>query len=364
MPKTIASVLFACLLLAPACTTYHHQFQLGADDYVLATHDRGDGLTETYRLHVRSSTGDAMLRVETDRERVVPFLGFRLLEIDAQVGADRGVQPYSGLLVEGVYPKSAAAEAGVLAGDVLLTLDGKPMAYAVQIADFEASLVAGRVVAATVLRGQSELDLELVPTTTRRSERDTQDVPLEAAPPATRPFVGAALRGIPSVWCERIFGEPREAVVVTSVEVGSPAWLAGLRGGDLIEAVDGGPVPPVDVLVQRTRDVAAADATTTWRVRRGDDAVWEATLAPWDYSGETRFWLPLVFGLRDGVYSDRWAVGPLGLVMSNRNSYVADSRTRAVATRNVFHALLGLVRVETSPDSTEVRLLWIIRFET
>ena len=50
--------------------------------------------------------------------------------------------------------------------------------------------------------------------------------------------------------------------------------------------------------------------------------------------------------------------------MSNRNSYVADTTTREVQTRNVFHALLGLIKVDSRPEETRVRLLWFISFDT
>jgi hypothetical protein len=50
--------------------------------------------------------------------------------------------------------------------------------------------------------------------------------------------------------------------------------------------------------------------------------------------------------------------------MRNRNRYLANMATRRVQTSNVFSAVLGLFRVESSPDETEVRLLWFIRFDT
>ncbi len=55
--------------------------------------------------------------------------------------------------------------------------------------------------------------------------------------------------------------------------------------------------------------------------------------------------------------------GPCGGFFPQR-FYVADSSTRMVETRNVFHALLGLVKVDSRPDETRVRLLWFISFDT
>lgn len=353
---------FVALFLLPACTIHNGGVPLGGNDYVLATRTGADGSRESYRLSVRSSLGDATLRVVTEYERQRPFLGFQLLELDGPSAAHRGVQPYSGLLVQGVYPQSSAVEAGVLAGDVLLALDGKPTVYPAQFADLELSLVPDRVVTAKVLRGQSELDLDLVTKLLRERVSDSQDVELESAPVAEPPYAGVVLRGIPAVWCEKIFGRPCNAVVVTSVVVGSPAWLAGVRGGDLVEEVDGAPVPPVAELLRRIGEQGAAGATMQWRLRRGRDVAHDAAIALADYSGETVVWIPLVFGLVDGVYADRWSVGPFGLLLSNRNHYVVEADNRAAPTRNVFNALFGLIHVESGPHHREVRLLWFLRF--
>ncbi len=362
--KTLLATALTVPFLLPACTTYTGQYFVGSDDYVLATRDGDGGLRESYQLNVRSSVGDASLRVVSEYERDRPFLGLQLLELDGQAAAHRGVQAFSGLLVQGVYPKSSAGQAGVLAGDVLLSLDGKPTVYLAQVADIELSLVPDNVVVAKVLRGQAELDLDLVTKRMREKVNDSQDIELEHAPPSgQRPFAGVGLRGIPAVWCEKIFGHPCNAVIVTSVEVGSPAWLAGVRGGDVIEQVDGAPVPPVAELLRRIQEQGSDGASMHWSVRRGPEYAHEAEIELADYSGEANVWIPFVFGLSNGVYQDSWRVGPFGLLMNNRNHYVADTSSRLVKTRNVWNALLGLLHVESSPTETEVRLLWIIRFE-
>ncbi|MBL9077682.1 MAG: PDZ domain-containing protein [Planctomycetes bacterium] len=359
--KTRLALSFVALLLA-ACTTYTEAYYLGAEPLVLATRTLASGQRETWRLDVRSSLGDATLRREVDGERDRPWLGLRVVEIDGAIGQNRGVQPYSGLLVQEATAAGPGAAAGVLAGDVLLALDAQPMAYLAQFGAFEAGLAPRQLVRARLLRGQTEVELDLQADATRQRRQEIEDFALEVPPRTDRPFAGVTLRGIPRAQAEAIFGAAAEAVVITAVEVGSPAWRAGLRGGDRIEQVDGGPVPTVAQLSSQLRELGAAGATTTWHVRRGTDPVHEATLELGDYGGETRVWIPLVFGLTDGVLQDRWSIGPLGLLMSHRSHYLTDQRTRAVRTRNVFNLLFGLFHVDTTPATTQVRLLWLIEF--
>lgn len=355
---------FLVLSFASACTIHGDDLLLGGPDRVLATIDGEHGATQTFHLHIRSSTGDASLRIVDDYPRERPFLGFRVQELDGQSAAHRGVVPFSGLLVQGTYPQSSAAEAGVLGGDILLALDDRPTVYLAQLADYEATLAPERIVVAKLLRGQTELQVSLRTRVLRERVSESQDVELEPVPAGDRPCAGVVLRSIPPVWSERIFARPGGAVVVTAVDVGSPAWLAGLRGGDVVEAIDAGPVPPAAELARRMQEAAAEARTMQWRVRRGGDDVHDGAVALGDYSGQTVVWVPFVFGLVDGVRRDGWSVGPFGLLLNHRSSYVADNTSRAVATRSSWNALLGLIHVESSPAGGEVRLLWLIRFRT
>jgi len=363
MSRTLSALLSFSLLGLSGCVTHHGQYFVGSDDYVLASRDGPNGAKETYQLVIRSTSGDGTLRVISEYDREQAFLGFKLVEIDKRHAEKRGIKPYTGLLVTGTYPKSSAELAGILPGDVLLSLNGKETVYLNQIAEIESGLTDRQNVQAKLLRGQTDMEVTLTANLRKERVSDSQDVELESSNPH-KPFAGVNLRGIPPVWCEKMFGERRNAVVVTNVEVGSPAWTAGIRGGDVIDKVDGGPVPPVQELSRTIAERGEQKQPIRWHVTRGSSGPFEATIDLHDYSGETNVWVPLVFWLENGTYSDKWSVGPFGMVMSNKNHYVGDTSTRNVETRNVFSAILGLIRIDTGPDDTEVRLLWFIRFDT
>lgn len=358
MTRLIALCLLA-LPFAQSCTSYSEKLYLGSDDYELARHESPDGTRETFTVQ-----NGRDLHITTNYERERPFLGLKVKELNKDRATRRGVKPYSGLLVTGTYPDSSARQGGVREGDVLMSLDGKETVYVEQLSSAEGQLSGNQEVALMVLRGENEmLDLKLRTNLLREQVTDRQDIVLESAPNNPRPYAGVNLRGIPSAWSEKIFGDQRNAILVSEVEVGSPAWLAGVRGGDLIEAVDGGAVPSLADLSHTIAAKGQAGATTTWRVRREAGRVHDAEIALWDYSGTSRFSVPLLFSSSNGVYEDRWRLG-LGLIMGNRNSYDSDQSTRVVKTRNVFSALLGLIRVDSQPTETRVRLLWFIHINT
>jgi len=364
MTRTLTFLLSFLLLSLAGCVTYSTSYDIGSDDYVLATRDGPGGSKEIYQLVMRSAGGDASLRVMSEYERERPFLGFQLVELDKRHAEKRGLKPYTGLLVTGAYPKSSAEQAAILAGDVLLSLHGKETVYLTQVAEVEATLTDRQNIQARLMRGQTEMEVTMTVHLLKERITDSQDVVLEAPGGSHKPYAGVNLRGIPPVWCEKMYGERRNAIVVTTVTVGSPAWLAGIRGGDVIDSVDGAPAPTVQALLKLIRERGEQGESVRWYVTRGAAEPFEATVALSDYSGETKVWVPLVFWLDNDTASDKWTVGPFGLVMSNKNHYLPDTSTRTVQTRNVFSALLGLIRVETRPDDTEVRLLWFIRFDT
>ncbi len=106
-----------------------------------------------------------------------------------------------------------------------------------------------------------------------------------------------------------------------------------------------------------------AGQSTTWKVRREVGREYETTIYLDDYSGSKSFVFPFVFNTHNSTYEDHWRLG-MGLIMGNRNRYISDQQSRTVKTKNTFSALLGLIRVSSTPAETRVRLLWFIHFDT
>lgn len=359
MKRIIATLCLLAVPFATSCTsvsTYKHL--VGTDDYEIARRESPDGAEETFRLR----SGQA-IRLTTKYERERPFLGFQTQELTKDRAARRGTKPYVGLLVTGTYPDSSAKLGGVLPNDVVVRVADKEVVYNEQLAAVEATLRDQQEVAIRVLRGDDEIELTLRTELLGETVSDVQDIRLEEPRPAPRPYAGVNLRGIPKVWAERMLGEGKNGVVVAEVEVGSPAWIAGIRGGDLIETMDGQPVPPVAEMSSMVAALGEQGQTTTWGVRREVGRTFDATIALEDYSGTARFAFPFVFSVHNTTYRDTWRLG-MGLIAGNKNHYISDQSSRTVKTQNTFSALLGLIRVSTTPEETSVRLLWLIHFET
>ncbi|KQY90666.1 Do family serine endopeptidase [Pelomonas sp. Root1444] len=162
-------------------------------------------------------------------------LGVTLQDLSAPLAASFGLNAPDGALVSSVQPGSAAAKAGLKAGDVITSVDGEP----VRVAGDVSSRVG-------LARPGDKLKLELWRDKNRvtetvslgRAERDRQEA--SAAPEggslglALRPLERQELRGSGldhGLLIERVTG---------------PAQLAGVQPGDVLLALNGKPVQDVE----------------------------------------------------------------------------------------------------------------------
>lgn len=358
-------LLLASLSLLPllaSCTVYDREFFVGHDRLTIAKVDRGDGATENYVLEVGQGRVDATLTVRTEYDRERAFLGLRVAELDKRAAEPRGVEPWTGLLVTGTYPRSAAADAGLMTGDIVLAIGGTNVVHPEQVARAEASLRVADEVEVRILRGRAEQTIPVKTKGLKEHVVEPEAITLEQTT-GRRPYAGVVLRGIPRVWCERMYGTPRNAVVIASVDVGSPAWVAGFRAGDVIDRVDGQPVGTVDELGSELHRRGTAGGSVSFDVSRGPEDTYGAAIQLADYTSSKQVWFPLLFHVQDGSRTDKWSVGPFGLIAHNKNEYVSETEGRAPQTRNEFDALLGAIHVESTPRGRSLQLLWIIHID-
>ena len=159
-----------------------------------------------------------------------------------------GAEERGGVLVGGVVPGGPAAEAGLQAGDVLVSWNGEPVsarfeeelpAFRKRVADTE----VGTRVPVTVLRGGEEQRLSL--RTAERPQLESDEVEL--------PLWGLTARDITPEIARRRRLPSTEGSLITGVRGAGPAAVADLRPGDVIRVVEREPVADTEELVERYR---------------------------------------------------------------------------------------------------------------
>ncbi len=149
----------------------------------------------------------------------------------------------TGMLINSVDPGSPAARAGLQGGDILIAINGEPVdgrfpEQLPAIQNLIASQPVGSSLTLTVRSGG--LDRNVVVTTERLESDVGDEVALDAW--------GLSVRGISHAYARAHELTDEGGVLVTGVEPGFPADVAGLAPGDVITKVNSHAIASMDVI--------------------------------------------------------------------------------------------------------------------
>ncbi|MBS0648143.1 MAG: DegQ family serine endoprotease [Verrucomicrobia bacterium] len=157
------------------------------------------------------------------------FLGVSMQTVDKEIAAGFNLTKVEGVLISGIEPGSPAEKAGLQQGDILLECNGKPI-KSLQSFRYDISL----------MNPGAKINLKVY----RKGKTLTVPVTLGSASEATSPAVisqklGIEVENLNSDYRNQLgYGTGDEGVVITKVKPGSPAALAGIRPGCLIQAIN------------------------------------------------------------------------------------------------------------------------------
>ncbi|MCF6272754.1 MAG: DegQ family serine endoprotease [Rhodobacteraceae bacterium] len=186
------------------------------------------------------------------------WLGVSIQNVSADISDAIGMEEARGALVTDV-PDGPAADAGIEAGDVILSFDGSDVSDTRELVRLVADAPVGETVRVVVYRdnGTQTILVTLGRLEDALAARAEDETPPEDTPKAE--VQGMTLDQLTPQYRERFMIEDEGAgVVILEVAEGSPAAEKGLRPGDVIVEVSQNPVTvPGEVL---ERIAAAKDA--------------------------------------------------------------------------------------------------------
>ena len=161
------------------------------------------------------------------------WLGVAIQGVNAEMAESLGLKTAQGAIVSEVQPDSPAARAKVRTGDVIVAVDGKPVASVRDLPRMIARIKAGKTAKLAVWRDGAEMAL---PVEIAAMQATSEDVEVAAA---TAPeTAGMKLAGLDDA-ARRAYGigEDTLGVVVTGVMPDSAAAKRGIATGDVIVAI-------------------------------------------------------------------------------------------------------------------------------
>jgi len=195
------------------------------------------------------------------------FLGVGIQDLTAENAPFFGLkEDTKGVLIPEVTKGSAAEKAGLKPGDVIIELNGKPVEAAKELQGRVSALKPDTDVELVVLRDGKRETL-----TAKLSERPAKEQVAKGGP-ETLEKLGLAVQNLTDDLAEQYGYQGLTGVIVTQVETGSIAELAGISTGALIMEVNKKPVENTKSFKQAIEDAAKEDAVLL-RVKQGQAVI-------------------------------------------------------------------------------------------
>ncbi len=165
------------------------------------------------------------------------WLGVRIQDVTADVAEAMGLEKAAGALVTDV-PEGPAAEAGMMAGDVILSFDGQDVTDTRSLVRTVGNTEVGKTVRVVVFREGKTTTLKI--TLGRREEAEgaipvAQPGPDNPAAPVEKTILGLTLTPLSDELRDQLeLDNTAKGLVVINIDELSEAYEKGMRAGDVI----------------------------------------------------------------------------------------------------------------------------------
>jgi Do/DeqQ family serine protease len=200
------------------------------------------------------------------------LLGVFVQGIDADLARSLGMKEARGALVNQVAEDGAGERAGLRQGDVILSIDGKPIASQNALRNTIARLGPGAKVALEVERDGARRTLTATLDERQAGEARAGDAEEPPATRRTRPSgrYGIDVEPLTPELARQLRTRTESGVVIAAVDPASVAAEAGLAAGDVIVSVNRAPVDDADALKAALDRTPAGRPALVLIERRGD----------------------------------------------------------------------------------------------
>lgn len=186
------------------------------------------------------------------------YLGVTAQDLNPDLAEAFGLKDQRGAVINEVLPESPADKAGLKAGDIILSIDGKKVKNANDVRNRIGLLPVDEKINFEVYRNGQRKKI------TAEIKVGKEDIGAPAA--QNENLQGIAIQDLDA---SHPYHGKVEGVIVVEVERGSPAWRSGLRRGDIITSVNKQDITDVQSFIKKVDKLQGA---ILFRIIRGNGA--------------------------------------------------------------------------------------------
>ncbi len=192
------------------------------------------------------------------------LLGVQIQDLTPELASAFGVDITQGAIVAQVISDSAASQAGVKAGDIIIAVNERHINNSSALRNYIGLKRPGETANLTIMRDKNTLKIKVI--------IGGDKILSSVTPVKTKPQTFNEQQLHPSLKGAH-FGQNKNnrGVQVLSVTKASPAWQAGLRDGDVIIAVNRKPVNSISNLKKQA--IKMSNQSIALNIHRGNSAL-------------------------------------------------------------------------------------------
>lgn len=182
-------------------------------------------------------------------------LGIMGTELNSELAKAMKVDAQRGAFVSQVMPNSSAAKAGIKAGDVITTINGKTISSFAALRAEVGSMPVGSKITLGLLREGKPITVKLELQQSSQTQVDSATI----------------FTGIEGAEMSNRSGKDQKGVQVTSVKAGSPAERIGLKKGDIIVGIN---QEAVNNIAELRKIMESKPSVMALNIQRGDSSLY------------------------------------------------------------------------------------------
>jgi serine protease Do len=192
------------------------------------------------------------------------WLGVGIQNLTPELAEYYGIKAREGVLVTQTYKDDPADKAGIKEGDIIIAVDGKPIATSHELSRTVAEAGVGNKMTITLLRDGREKEVRV-----KLAKRPDTEPTMARSEETRSDDLGLQVRAINPEIADRLgLDENTRGVIVTAVDPGSKAAETDIRQGDLIVEINRKPIESMDDYRSQIERIEKGD-TVQMLLRRG-----------------------------------------------------------------------------------------------